>query len=302
MSTAVLGVGGTIAAAGTVAGAGASIYGASQSGSGGSPMPQLTPKQSLMSYLKGLDKGLPMLMGMEQTYRPQFGELNQNDQSQYLDFLLGLGGKVNTAGADQLQSSRQKEYANMLGNAGSVLGILGGIDPAGKRQAEQATALADNAYNRAMGPLSFQDKRSTDQQSRELFGARGRVNDNVSVMSELLGRESVKRDQREEAAALGSQAFALNQAYTSPAMSLLLGVPAGMSLGQDYLNRSASAIGANTPQFINPDAGMNMGLQQNANIASYNQAQAAQQAGQAQMWGQIGSALMGAGANYFTKK
>ena len=128
------------------------------------------------------------------------------------------------------------------------------------------------------------------------------MNDNASVAAEILGREDVRRGLREEASAANTTAFQLGSAYSDPAMSLLLGVPASTSLGQDYLGASAGAIGANTPQFINPDAGINMGLQQNANLAAYQNAQAAQRQNSAAMWGNLGSSLMGLGGKLYENR
>ncbi|WP_367874011.1 hypothetical protein [Luteolibacter sp. Populi] len=300
MSVAVLGVGGTIAAGTAVVGAGASIYGASQAGgSGGGAPPMLTPKKSLLSYLKGLDAGLPDLYDMESEYRPQFGGLNLADQGQYLTGLLGLGGQANSAASQQLQAARQAEFGNMAGNSSAVMSLLGGVNPYGKQAMERTASMADTAYQRAIGPLSFEDKRTADQTAREGMQARGRVNDNVGIFAEMLGRDDMKEKRRNEALNMMNQSFATSQQYSSPALSLLGGVPASVAFGQDYLGQSAGAIGKNGPQFINPDAGMNMGMAQNQNLASWSAAQATQQAGQNAMWGQLGSSLMGIGANYF---
>lgn len=292
-----------------VVGAGASIYSASQAGSGGGSAPlQLSPKQQMMSYLKGLQGGLPGFLSLEQSYRPQFGQLNNSDVLGMLmgyngqPGVIGMGGQAAAASADQLQQARQKDYANMLGNTSSILEILGAIDPAGKQQAAQATTLANDAYNRAMGPLTFQEQRANDQASREAFGSRGRINDNASIADEILGRENVKAAKRQEASQLGAQAFALNQQFNSPVMQLLQGVPASVAMGQDYLSTSLGAIGANGPQLLNPDAAFNIGAQTNANLASYNTAQAAQAAGQASMWGQVGSSLMGLAGDLYKNR
>ena len=171
-----------------VVGAAGSAYSASQAG-GDAPAPVVNdPGKSLLKYLAGLDKGLPQLASMEGQYRPRFGQLNINDQQQYLNGLLNLGGQAGTAAGQQLQDARQQDYGNMRANTGSVMGILGGIDPAGQQQAAQATQLANDAYTRAQGPLSFQDARGADQTAREAFADRGRLNDNAGVAAEILGR------------------------------------------------------------------------------------------------------------------
>lgn len=281
-----------------VAGVATSAIGASQGGDAPAPV-QANPGQSLLQYIKGLEKGSGRLHSLESTWRPQYGQLNIADQQQYLTALLGLGGQAQGAASQQLQAGRQADYANMLGNTGTVMNILGGIDPSGKQMAQNATTMAQQAYDRAQGPLSFEERRGADQQARESFGARGRLNDNVSVVGEILGREDVMQAKRAEAQQLGNNAFALNQQYSSPALGLLMGTPASTALGQDYLTGSQGIIGQNTPQLVNPDAGINMGLQNAANMNSYNMAQAAAKQNQAAQWGQIGSSLLGIAGNLY---
>jgi hypothetical protein len=298
MSFAALGVGGTIAAGAAVAGAGASIYSASQAG-GGAPAPAtMSPKKSILSYIKGVSAGMPMLLDTEDEYRKQFGQLNIDDQQQYLNALLGLGGTATNTAGQQLQAARQQEYGNMLGNAGSVMQLLGGVNPNGQAAAQRATTMADDAYNRSLS-ISPQEARASDQQAREAFGARGRINDNVSVVGELLGREDVMAGKREEAQMANANAFSLAGQFSSPALQLLMGTPSNMALGQDYLANSQGIIGKNTPQLLNPDAGINMGMQNAANLNSYNMANAASQQNSAAMWGQMGSSLLGLAGNYF---
>ena len=274
-----------------VAGAAGTAYSASQSGDAPPPV-QNDPGKALLKYLKGLNQGLPQLAAMEGEYRPQFGALNIADQQQYLSGLLGLGSQAGTAAGQQLQAARQQDLGYMQANTGTALGILGGIDPSGRQQAAQATQLANDAFTRAQGPLSFQDARRADQTARESFASRGRLNDNAGVAAEILQREDVKTARRGEAVALGQNAFSLNQQFSSPALGLLMGTPQSTALGQDYIAQSAGIIGQNQPQFINPDAGINMGAQNAANLNSYNMAQASAQQQRAGMYGQAGASLM----------
>ena len=275
-----------------VVGAAGTAYSASQTGDAPPPV-QNDPGKALLKYLKGLNQGLPQLAAMEGQYRPQFGQLNIADQQQYLTGLLGLGGQAGTAAGQQLQAARQQDLGYMQQNTGTALGILGGIDPAGRQQAQQMTQLANDAYTRAQGPLSFQDSRMADQTARESFASRGRLNDNAGVSAEILAREDVKTARRDEATRLGANAFGMNQQFSSPALQLLMGTPQSTALGQDYVAQSAGIIGQNGPQFINPDAGINMGAQNAANLNSYNMAQASASQQRAAMYGQAGSSLMG---------
>lgn len=280
-------IAGVVGVAGTAYGA----YSSSQAGEGTAPV-MSNPGTDLMKYIKGLKKGLPSLTDLEGEYRPQYGQLNLNDQSQYLTGLLGLGGAAQGAAGQQLQGARQKEYANMQANTGSVMGILGGINPNGQQAAQRATTMANDAYTRSLG-ITPEEARASDQQAREAFGARGRINDNVSVVGEVMGRQDVMAGKRAEAASANENAFNLNSQYSSPALQLLGMTPASTALGQDYLANSSGIIGKNTPQLINPDAGINMGMQNAANMNSYNMQQAAAGQNSAAAWGQMGSSLLG---------
>jgi hypothetical protein len=279
-----------VAAAAAVAGAGASIYSASQSGgSAPAPVPP-NPAKYLEKYLNGLDKGLPRLAEMEGQYRPQFGQLNIADQQQYLNALLEMGGTATGSSQQQINAARSGEFASMAGNAGNVMNILGGIDPQGRQLAQQAGQMGISAMNSAQG-LNMQEMRMSDQTARESFGARGRLNDNASVASEILGRSEVLDDKKRRAMGMAQNAMGLTQGFSNPALSILMGTPASLSLGRDYVASAAGIIGQNQPQFINPDAGINMGMQNTANLNSYMQAQAASSQNQASIYGQIGSSL-----------
>ena len=283
----------SVAAIAAGVGAAATAYGAYSSSQGGdAPAPVVNdPGKSLLKYLAGLDKGLPQLAQMEGQYRPQFGQLNIADQQQFLNALLGMGGQAGTAAQAQLQGQRQADYQAAQGNIGSVLGILNGIDPSGRGLVDQASQMASQRFNAAQS-LNPQEARMATQTAREGFGARGRLNDNVSVAGEILGREDVLAQKRAEAMAMGGSALGMSQGFTSPALNILMGTPASTALGQDYLTRSMGIIGQNTPQFINPDAGINMGAQNAANLNAYNMAQASARQNSASQWGQAGSSLM----------
>jgi hypothetical protein len=244
-----------------------------------------------LKYLKGLEKGLPQLATMEGQYRPQFGQLNIADQQQYLNALLGMGGQAAGSSQQQIDAARAGEFSSMAGNTGTVMGILGGIDPQGQRLAQQAGQMGISQMNAAQG-LDMQERRMADQTARESFGARGRLNDNSSVAAEILGRTEVLDEKKRRAMGMAQNAMGMTQGFSNPALSILMGTPASVALGRDYISSAAGIIGQNSPQFINPDAGINMGMQNTANLNSYMQANAAAKQNSAAQWGQAGSSLM----------
>lgn len=287
-----------VAAAAAAAGAGASIYAASTAG-GSAPPPVLpNPAKDLGKYLNALDKGLPQLAQMEGQYRPQFGQLNIADQQQYLNALMGMGSTATGSSQQQIDAARFGEFASMAGNTGNVMNILGGIDPQGRQLAQQAGQMGISAMNSAQG-LDMQEMRMSDQTARESFAARGRLNDNASVSAEILGRTEVLDEKKRRAMGMAQNAMNMTQGFSNPALSILMGTPASLSLGRDYVSSAAGIIGQNQPQFINPDAGINMGMQNTANLNSYMQAQAASSQNQASMYGKVGSSFFDlAGALY----
>jgi hypothetical protein len=239
------------------------------------PPPQNNPGKDLMKYVAGLETALPDVFGLESQYRPEFGTLNLADISRMLGGsdgqagLYGLGAQANQQSQQQLESARSAEIANMRGNAGDVLSLLGGVNPVGARTVANAGTMADQAYARANGPLSFQDARSADQTARAAFGARGRINDNAAVAAEILGREDVMAARRQEAAQLGASAFGMSDEFSDPALAILGGAPASVALGQDYLNSGKQAIGTNIPQLIDTGAGIQLGQQNASNLANW---------------------------------
>jgi len=262
------------------------------------PPPVNNPGKDLQKYVTGLEGALPGLLGLEGQYRPEFGAMNLSDISQFLSGsgdqqgIMGLGSQANQASQAQLEAARTGEFKNMLSNTGAVNDILGAVSPGSRQLASNQTAMANDAYTRAQGPLSFQEARGADQQAREAFGSRGRINDNASVAAEILGREDVRAGKRQEAAQLGAQAFGQEQQFSQPALSLLGGSPASVLLGQDYLNRGSSIVGQNTPQLVDTGAGISLGQQANSNLASWAQNSAsAQNANTAQNNQYIGQAL-----------
>lgn len=238
------------------------------------PPPQNNPGKDLLKYVQGLSGALPQLANIEGQYRPKFGELNLQDIQMLLNGsngqsgIIGMGGQATTAAQGQLSAARQAEIASGTGQASSVLGLLGAIDPASQRIAGQASQMADQRFQSAQG-LNMQEARMADQTAREAFGARGRLNDNASVAAEILGREEVLGAKRAEAMQIGGQASQLNREFTNPALGILTGAPASTMLGQDYLNSGKQAVGTATPQLIDTGAGISLGQQQAGNLANW---------------------------------
>ena len=217
---------------------------------------------------------MPTLAGIEGQYRPEFGALNLGDISQFLSGgakgpgIIGLGGQATQASGDQLAAARAQEIGSATGQTGSVMNLLGGINPIGQQMAQSAGALASDRFA-AAGSLNPQEMRMADQTAREAFASRGRLNDNAAVSAEILQREDVLGRKRAEAMQYGAQASQLANEFTSPALGILMGAPASTALGQDYLARGMQSLGTATPQLIDTGAGISLGQQNSANLANW---------------------------------
>lgn len=272
------------------------------------PPPQNNPGKDLLKYVEGLSGALPQLSNIEGQYRPKFGELNLQDIQMLLNGsatqpgLLGMGQSATTAAQNQLTAARAAEIGSASGQAGSVLNLLGLIDPASQRIAGQSAQMADQRFASAQG-LNMQENRMAQQTAREAFGARGRLNDNSSVASEILGREEILAGKRAEAMQIGQQASQLNQQFTNPALGILTGAPASTILGQDYLSSGKQAIGTATPQLIDTGAGISLGQQNASNLANWqSNVASAKNAQKAQTGEYIGQIAAIAGMMYSDKR
>ena len=142
------------------------------------------------------------------------------------------------------------------------------------------------------------------QQSARLSGlSRGRVGDVGTVASEVLNREQALSARRQEALQAAQMAFSANQATAADPFQAILGRPAqapgmGMASSQFAAGLAGQQLG---PNLFDPNAGINLGLQNQANLANYQSSIYGSQAGfagaQAQGRGQmIGGIASGVGA------
>jgi hypothetical protein len=146
-------------------------------------------------------------------------------------------------------------------------------DPLMQARVEQANQLADQAFRESqIQDLSPEMRRRATQSAREGLVARGRDFDNIGLVAEAMSREDYLRELRNEALqqaqGLGGMASAMNRATSADPLMM----PRG---GADYTQQGYGARAAlfGLPQEqstrINPDAGVNIGLQDTANRANY---------------------------------
>jgi hypothetical protein len=307
----------------TAVGAGASIYGASQAGKGAAEPPK--PVDILKRARKGKDKGTSLAerqaTGLFQNYYPIAIPLSLQTSAKYGPQIMGqmfdqtgqfLGGVNGQPGFQGLQLStsreagktlaqlREEELAQMTGQTGMTRGLMAALSP------EQAAAVQSSAQEAARARASAQgvtpeEQRMYQQTAREAAQASGRLGGNSAIAAEIMGRENVMAQKREEAAQAERQSYALaGEFYTNPGLRALQNAPLSYGAGQQDLRTALSLGPASSGDF---DYNMPLSLAQQAAGAQhqYNQAvyqtNLANQQAKAQMWSGIGSSLMGAGMN-----
>lgn len=265
------------------------------------PMPKLDVGKSARDYVSAMAS--PEIQGQllqtRQTYDPQ-----------YQDLQLSLAQRAADPMADiaEQQALRAQEFGGQMAErqAGTDISLIDRFgpgmtqavrssDPLMQARVEQANQMADQAFQEAqIQDLSPEMRRRATQSARESLVARGRDMDNAAIAAEAMSREDylrdIIRDNRQQAQGLGSYASGLNRATSVDPMAMLRG---GSNYTQQGYGERAALFGIPQEQStrINPDAGVNIGLQDTANRANYL---ANTYAAREQAAGGMASGLMGA--------
>lgn len=266
--------------------------------------PKMDIGKDISQYVSGVSKSLPGIISFEQQYRPQFQGLNLGDISAFLQGtggqqgLFGLGGQAAQATGQTLGEARAAELGQMTGQAGATRSLFGALSPEAAAQVQRASDEASRAYQSAQS-LTPQEQRMATQQAREAFGARGMLDSNAAVGAEVLSRENVLAQKRQEAAQRGAEAFGYGTSfYSQPGLAALSSVPLSYQTGQQQLQLGLGAIGAGTPQLYNIDTALNLGAAQRANQLQASianaQASASRSAGIMSGLGSLGGSVLSA--------
>jgi len=168
-------------------------------------------------------------------------------------------------------------------------------DPYSTGLAESQTAMAQDLYQRAQG-LNPEQQRIADQQALQMSQRVGRIGDESSVASQILGRENYLSGLRSEASGAGARAFDMNRIMAGDPMMAILGRGNNAAAGGAGLLSSAQGLRTG-PALFDPNAGVNYGMQNQANMMGLQgaqaQAAAARSAGMSGMFGQIAGPLIG---------
>jgi hypothetical protein len=148
-------------------------------------------------------------------------------------------------------------------------------DPYSTGLADKQTAMANDLYQRAQG-LNPEQQRIVDQQALGMAQQQGRITDQSAVAGQLLGRENYLSGLRGQAAGMGQQAFGMNRQIAGDIGMTILGRPSSaIGLGQQGLGQSIGLASQPVgPQLFDPNMGINMAMQQQANEVNYGGAMA----------------------------
>lgn len=237
--------------------------------------------------------------GLEQQYRPKYAALNLADIAQYQQGGINLLGQ----GTQQLGAIEQQALAQQ--RAGDVAAIsqygqgvteaMRQADPYAAAIAQQQQQLAQQLYGQAQG-LTPEQRRLAEQQARAGGMSRGRIGDQSSIAAEILGREGSLAAKRQEAMGAGQLAQAYNQQFSSPLMSILGRPSSAMQYAQGQQGLAYQQAGGPVgPRFSDPNAGVNLALQNQSNLANYNASIYGAQAGLAGAKAQAQGAMIGGG-------
>ena len=219
-------------------------------------------------------------------------------QAGLFDLLEDQSRRAGELQREQLGLQREADVAALREYAPQVVEAYREADPYSTRLADLAQQQAETLYAEAEGELSPERRRIAEQAARQASLARGRIGDESSIAAEVLGREQFRSGLRAEARQAGAGAFGQQRQMAGDVGMTILGRPSSaIGLGSQMLGQAqAGAAGPMGPQLFDPNVGINMAMQQQANQASLMGAQAqagaSRSAGTMQALGTIGSAAI----------
>ncbi len=244
------------------------------------------------------------LLQAERTYRPEYTELELADINTLLRGtedqagLLALQDEAAQSVSDTTQrltaAQREADIADVEALGYKATAALRASDPMQQAIVNQLNALAADRYS-ASGQLSPQEMRGAQQSARLSGLSRGRVGDVGTVASEVLNREQALSARRQEALQAAQMAFSANQATAADPFQAILGRPSqaqgmGMASSQFAAGLAGQQLG---PNLFDPNAGINLGLQNQANLANYQSSIYGSQAGFAGAKAQARGSMIG---------
>jgi len=174
----------------------------------------------------------------------------------------------------EAQALQRQQELDILGKYGAqTVEALRASDPYSQAIAEAQQQYATDLYRKA-GTLGFEDQRAADQMARQQGLAAGRIGDNSTIAAQALNRQNAIAQRSQMAQQAGAQAFGYNRALAGDVANILIGRPStAYAMGSQAFGQGAGlASGPNGPQLFDPNAGINLALQNQSNLGNYQSA------------------------------
>ena len=238
------------------------------------------PGEAAREYVDAMsDAGMQdQMLNLRRQYDPQYQDLQLDLAERAMDPMARMAER---------SALRQQDFGNRMADrqASSDIDLINrygrdlqdtyrATDPLMQARTDQANQLAELAYQDAqMTDLSPEMRRRATQSARETLAATGRSSDNAGIAAEAMSREDYLRDilrqNRKDFQEYNTRAASLNQATRVDPLRLLGGGDRYTQRG--YGERAAMfGIPQESVTRINPDAGVNIGMAENANRNNYN--------------------------------
>ena len=220
-----------------------------------------------------------------QAYDPQYQDLQMSLAERAADPMAALAEREAMRAQDfgrtmaERDATSNIEFLNQFG--ADINQARRASDPLMQARLDQMNKVADDAFQESqMQDLSPEMRRRADQTTLEALAPRGRGQDNTSIAAMAMSREDYLRDivnqARGQVQSLGTTAGNFNRAT---GMDPLMMTRGGSDYTQQGYGARAALFGMPQEQVtrINPDAGVNIGMQEYANKAQFDQANYAAQ-------------------------
>ena len=248
---------------------------------GGKAPPKLEKfdvSRSAREYVDAMtDPGMQeQILRNRQTYDPQYQDLQMSLAERASDPMAALAEREAMRAQDfgrtmaERDATSNIEFLNQYG--ADINQAMRASDPLMQARLDQMNKVADDAFQESqMQDLSPEMRRRATQSAREGLTARGRGMDNAAIAAEAMSREDYLRDivnnARGQVQSLGTTAGNFNRAT---GMDPLMMTRGGSDYTQQGFGQRSALFGMPQEQVtrINPDAGVNIGMQAYANKAN----------------------------------
>jgi len=203
----------------------------------------------------------------------------------------------------EAQALQRQQEIGILGQYGQqTVDALRAADPYSRAIAEAQQQYAADLYAKS-GVLGMEEQRAAEQMARQQGLASGRIGDTSTIAAQALNRQNALAQRAQMAQQAGAQAFGYNRAMAGDVANILIGRPSmAYAMGSQAAGQGFGlAVQPTGPQLFDPNAGINLALQNQSNQGNYQSSiYGAQSAQRGAMIGGIATGLGAAAGAYAT--